>query len=36
MLVNVYTTFINGGTYYHPFVFMSIRPTALTLVEIFF
>jgi len=27
---------INGGTYYYPFVFMLIRPTGLTLVEIFF
>ena len=29
-------TFINGGTYYYPFVFMLIRPTGLALVEVFF
>ena len=32
----VRTNFINGGTRYHPFVFMLIRPTDLTLVGIFF
>lgn len=33
---NLYTTFMNGDTYYYPFLFMLIRPTGLTLVEIFF
>ena len=31
---NQYTTLINGGTYYYPFVLMLIRPTGLILVEI--
>ena len=30
------TTFINGGAFCYSFVFMLIRPTRLTLVEIFF
>ena len=30
------TTFINGGAFCYSFVFMLIRPTGLTLVEIFF
>ena len=34
--IRQYKTFINGGTCYHPLVFMLIRPTGLTLVEIFF
>jgi len=35
-VLQLYTTFINGGTWYYPFVFMLIRPTGLTLVETFF
>ena len=36
MVSNTSSTFINGGTYYYPYVFMLIRLTGLTLVEIFF